>query len=165
MFEIDPGVSMDLQYLLDLEEIKQLRYSFSWALETSTPDDLADLFTEDGWIEVGPWGRMVGRDAIRRGYGRAYRDSEPWTAMHAVTNPRIRISGDEATGTWYLLDCVTTVVESNSLRILGIYDETYRRVDGAWKMTSLTLRFKWSHDIGHVTPDNPMRVLKRDSEG
>ena len=35
---------MDLQYLLDLEEIKQLRYSFSWCLETSAPDELADLF-------------------------------------------------------------------------------------------------------------------------
>ena len=63
---------MDLQYLLDLEEIKQLRYSFSWALETSAPDDLADLFTDDGWIDVGPWGRMDGQDAIRRGYGKVF---------------------------------------------------------------------------------------------
>lgn len=151
---------MDLQYLLDLEEIKQLRYSFSWALETSAPDDLADLFTEDGWIDVGPWGRMNGRDKIRYGYGKAYRDAEPWTAMHAVTNPRIRIDGDEATGTWYLLDCSTMGFEQPP-RVLGIYDETYRRDDGAWKMSSLTLRFKWSDATGHVSPDNAMVALPR----
>lgn len=148
---------MDLQYLLDLEEIKQLRYSFAWGLETSAPDELADLFTEDGWIDVGPWGRMEGQDAIRRGYGRAYRDAPPWMAMHAVTNPRIRIDGDGATGTWYLLDCATAGAQP--LRVLGVYDETYRRVDGTWKMSSLTLRFKWSDEVGHVSEDNPMKTL------
>jgi hypothetical protein len=151
---------MDLQYLLDLEEIKQLRYSFSWALDTSTPDDLADLFTEDGWIDVGPWGRMEGREAIRRGYGRAYREVPPWRAMHAVTNPRIRIDGDQATGTWYLLDLSTVGAHTEPMRVLGIYDETYRREAGGWKMSSMTLRFKWSEDVGHVSDDNPMRTLK-----
>jgi hypothetical protein len=155
---------MDLQYLLDLEEIKQLRYSFSWALETSTPDDLADLFTEDGWIEVGPWGRMNGQASIRRGYGRAYKETPPWRAMHAVTNPRIKITGDEATGTWYLLDCTTLEPGMNPLRVLGVYDETYRRVDGVWKMSSMTLRFKWSDDVGQVSEDNPMRVLSPRAE-
>jgi hypothetical protein len=149
---------MDIQYLLDLEEIKQLRYSFSWALETSAPDDLADLFTEAGVIDVGPWGRMEGRDAIRRGYGRAYREAEPWTAMHAVTNPRIRVNGDDAAGTWYLLDC-TMHGTGNPLQVLGIYDEEYRRVDGTWKIARLTLRFKWSGEVGRITADNPMEVL------
>ena len=151
---------MDLQYLLDLEEIKQLRYSFSWALDTSTPDALADLFTEDGWIDVGPWGRMNGREKIRRGYGRAYKETPVWQAMHAVTNPRIRITGDEATGTWYLLDCTTHGKGQSPLRVMGIYDETYRRVDGAWKMSSMTLRFTWSDEVGHVSDDNPMQMLR-----
>jgi SnoaL-like domain len=154
---------MDLQYLLDLEEIKQLRYSFSWCLDTSTPDDLADLFTDDGVIDVGPWGRMEGQDAIRRGYGRAYRDQPDWGAMHAVTNPRIKIDGDDATGTWYLLDCVT-YGRQNPLRVLGVYDEEYRRVDGVWKMKRLTLRFKWSDDTGRVREDNPMQILSQRSD-
>jgi hypothetical protein len=152
---------MDLQYLLDLEEIRQLRYSFSWALETSAPDELADLFTEVGWIDVGPWGRMEGQETIRRGYGRAYRNAEQWTAMHAVTNPRIRIDGDDATGTWYLLDCTASGAGEPALGILGVYDETYRRVDGAWKISSMTLRFKWSNHLGRITPDTPMTLPPR----
>src|SRR3954451_6847766 len=83
-----------------------------------------------------------------------------WGAMHAVTNPRILIEGDEATGTWYLLDCVTHAQE-NALKVLGVYDETYRRVDGTWRMSSMTLRFNWGENVGHVTPDNPMRILPR----
>jgi SnoaL-like domain len=151
---------MDLQYLLDLEEIKQLRYSFAWCLETSAPEELADLFTTDGVIDVGPWGVMRGQEKIRKGYGRAYRDAEPWTAMHAVTNPRIRINGDAATGTWYLLDHNTkTAPGSTPTVVLGVYDEEYQKVNGEWKIASLTLRFKWSSQVGRVTSDNPMQML------
>ncbi len=57
---------IDIQYLIDLEEIKRLKYRFAWALETSKPHDLADLFTSDGWIDAGPWGRMTSQEKIRR---------------------------------------------------------------------------------------------------
>jgi hypothetical protein len=60
---------------------------------------------------------------------------------------------------WYLLDCVTHG-HGNPLKVLGIYDETYRRVDGRWFMSSMTLRFKWSEEVGHVTEDNPMRIYR-----
>lgn len=149
---------MDLQYLLDLESIKQLRYEFSWCLESSLPDELADLFTADGVVDVGPWGRMVGQDAIRRGYGRAYRDAEPFTAMHAVTNPRIKIDGDKSTGTWYLLDCVLSD-DVSPVKVIAIYDEDYRKIDGQWKIARLTLKFLWSADVGRITPENPMKIL------
>jgi ketosteroid isomerase-like protein len=152
---------MDLQMLLDIEAIKQLRYSFAWCLETSQPDKLADLFTLDGVIEVGPWGRMEGQDAIRRGYGKAYRHGEQFTAMHAVTNPRIFVNGDEATGTWYLLDCSLREKDTPPLQIVGLYDEIYRRVDGEWRIHRLHLKFLWSSHLGHITPDNPMTLPRR----
>jgi len=159
---------MDLQTLLDIEAIKQLRYSFAWCLETSQPDKLADLFTADAVVEVGPWGRMEGQDAIRRGYGRAYRHGEQFTAVHAVTNPRIFVNGDEATGTWYLLDCTLRQKDINPLQIVGLYDEIYRRVDGEWRIHRLHLKFLWSSHVGQITPDNPMtmpRAILRQPEG
>jgi ketosteroid isomerase-like protein len=149
-------MAMDIQTLLDLEEIKQLRYSFAWCLETSQPDALADLFTEDGVIEVGPWGKMVGQDKIRKGYGRAYKDAPPFTAMHAVTNPRIFITGDTAKGGWYLLDCVLR--DKDPLQIIGIYNEDYRRVNGDWKIARMVLQYLWASHIGLVTADNPMTL-------
>jgi ketosteroid isomerase-like protein len=152
---------MDLQELLDRESIKQLRYSFAWFLETSRPDDLADLFTEDGVVEVGPWGRMDGQDAIRRGYGRAYRHGEQFAAVHAVTNPRIFIDGDTATGTWYLLDCTLNEANVAPLQIVGLYDEDYRKVNGEWRIARLTLKYLWSDHTGKVTDDNPMTMPPR----
>jgi SnoaL-like domain len=152
---------MEIQELLDREEIKELRYSFAWYLETSAPDDLADLFTEDGVIEVGPWGRMEGQDKIRRGYGRAYKGQDQFTAVHAVTNPRIRLLDEtHATGTWYLLDMTLGSGDENPLKIVGIYDEEYRKVDGVWKIARLELKFLWSADVGRVTPENPMKMLR-----
>jgi len=151
-------MAMTLQTLLDLEEIKQLRHSFSWYLETSQPDALADLFTTDGVIEVGPWGRMVGQDKIRKGYGRAYAGAPQFGALHAVTNPRIVIDGDTAHGTWYLLDCAMRDRDTAPLQIMGIYDEDYRRVDGDWKMARMDLKFLWSEHLGKITPANPMTM-------
>lgn len=159
---------MDLQTLLDIESIKQLRYTFAWCLETAQPDKLADLFTADGVIEVGPWGKMVGQDAIRKGYGRAYRDGEQFTAVHAVTNPRIFVNGDTATGTWYLLDCSLRDKDVPPLQIVGLYDEDYRRVDGEWRIARLHLKFLWSSHVGRITEDNPMTMpmhILRRAEG
>ena len=151
----------DLQWLLDLEEIKQLRISYTWAMETSAPDELADLFTEDGWIDAGPWGYMKDQAAIRRGFGKAFGNAPTWAAMHVVTNPRIEIDGDTAAGTWYLLDCFTHGVGANPLNILGYYAETYRRLDGVWKISSMKLHFKWSSEQGHIADENPMAVPTR----
>ena len=150
---------MDLQYLLDLEEIKQLRYSFSWALETSAPDDLADLFTEDGVVDTGPWGKMIGQEKIRKGYGRAYKDARPFTALHAVTNPRIEITGDTATGTWYLLDCVLSD-DPSPLKIVALYRDKYRKVHGVWKFAELKLDYRWSAELGRISEENPMKILQ-----
>ncbi len=150
---------MDLQTLLDIEEIKQLRYSFAWCLENAKPDELADLFTNDGIVDVGVWGRMEGQDAIRRGYGRAYAKAETFPSMHAVTNPRIRVDGDRATGTWYLLNCVFGEADTNPLKMVGIYDEDYRREQKGWLISRLHLKFLWSEQFGRITPENPMRML------
>ncbi|MCK9542437.1 MAG: nuclear transport factor 2 family protein [Novosphingobium sp.] len=152
---------MDIQTLLDIEEIKQLRYSFAWSLETSDPDQLADLFTPDGVVDVGPWGRMDGQQAIRKGYGRAYKDMPQFTAMHAVTNPRIRVNGDEATGTWYLLDMSLRDPGIDPLQIVGIYDEIYCRTAAGWRIRHLTLRFLWSSEHGRITEENPMTIPAR----
>jgi len=64
-------------------------------------------------------------------------------------------------GTRHLLDCLTR--GADPLQVLGVYDEQYRRINNTWKISTLTLRFKWSGDTGHITDDNPMKILKRES--
>jgi hypothetical protein len=149
---------LDIATLLAREEIRELRHSFSWNLETSNPDALADLFAADGIIDTGPWGKMVGQDAIRKGYGRAYAGMPHFTAMHVVTNERIRVDGDTAEGTWYLLDLSLRDPDVNPLLLVALYEEQYRKVDGVWKYTWLKLTYLWSAEQGRITADNPMAI-------
>lgn len=152
---------MDIQTLLDKEEIRELKHDFAWYLETSNPDALADLFVADGVIDTGPWGKMEGQDAIRKGYGRAYKGMPQFTAMHAVTNGRIKVRGDEAEGTWYLLDLSLRDANVNPLLLIALYEEEYRKIDGVWKYRSLKLNYLWSAEKGQITADNPMAIPER----
>ncbi|AYJ85486.1 nuclear transport factor 2 family protein (plasmid) [Sphingomonas paeninsulae] len=149
---------MDIETLLAKEEIRELRHSFAWNLETSNPDALADLFCADGIIDTGPWGKMEGQDAIRKGYGRAYRDMPQFTAMHVVTNPRLAVTGNEAEGTWYLLDLTLREAHTNPLLLVALYEEKYRRIDGVWKYSFLKLNYLWSAEKGRITAENPMTI-------
>ncbi|MEY2926136.1 MAG: hypothetical protein RL367_613, partial [Pseudomonadota bacterium] len=106
----------------------------------------------------GPWGKMVGQDAIRKGYGRAYAGLPHFTAMHVVTNDRIRVDGDTAEGTWYLLDLSLRDPQVNPLLLVALYEEQYRKVDGVWKYTWLKLNYLWSAEQGRITPENPMAI-------
>lgn len=155
---------MDLETLLAREEIKDLRHNFAWYLETSNPDALADLFWEDGIIDTGPWGKMVGQDAIRKGYGKAYKGMPTFTALHAVTNPRIIVNGDKAEGTWYLLDHSLREPGVNPLILVALYEETHEKRNGVWKYTSLKLTYKWSAEKGRITEDNPMTMPEASRE-
>ena len=156
---------IDLQYLIDQEEIKQLRHDFAWHLDTSQPDALADLFTEDGFIDAGPWGRMNDRDAIRKGYRKVFLGGPEFGGMHSVTNGRVEIDGDNAKGSWYLLDISCRGEKDDQpIVLLGLYHETYRRTPDGWRMTSMTLQSNWSNWTGQVTPDNPQTTQRRAPE-
>jgi SnoaL-like domain len=142
--------------LKDLEEIRQLKTAFAWNFDGSQPDALADLFTDDAVCEFGPWGSMIGRDDIRRGFRRRLRSGDRFPGIHALTNPIIELNDDEASGQWYLLDLVFGEADVNPLRLIGIYDERYRRVEHTWRITYCSLQVLWSTVSGRVTDERPL---------
>jgi len=147
---------MTATYLADLEEIKELKNSFAWHFDSAAPDALADLFTIDGVCEFGPWGSMSGQDAIRAGFRRRLQSGDRFPGIHALTNPRILIDGESATGKWYLLDLVFGDAATNPLRLIGIYDERYTRVRNKWLIAYCKLEYLWSTASGRVTAEHPM---------
>lgn len=149
---------MDIETLLATEEIRGLRRDFSWYLDTSNPDALADLFWSDGVIDTGPWGRMEGQDAIRAGYGRSYKGMPKFTALHSVTNPRIVVNGDRAEGSWYLLDYSLREANVNPLTIVALYEEEFAKRDGVWKYTFMRLNYLWSAEQGRITAESPLKI-------
>ncbi|MGH7878208.1 MAG: nuclear transport factor 2 family protein, partial [Candidatus Binataceae bacterium] len=82
------------------------------------------------------FGIARGRAAIREKFHEVEGDrpADAPLAIHAVTNPLIHVTGDRASGKWYLLDCIIRPKELRPLRIIARYDEQYARVNGEWKI-------------------------------
>jgi hypothetical protein len=138
--------------LLNIEEIKQVRNLFSHYFDGQDLGPLVDLFTDDAVCEFGPvfGGDWVGKEHIRAKFtaimgepGMAVH-GEPFSVLHAITNPWIRLLDDTtASGRWYLLDIHTAVGVENPLILFGIYDDIYRKVDGRWLIHRTRIDFLW----------------------
>jgi hypothetical protein len=126
-----------IQQLLDLEEIKKLKYKYchyndgGWpAQPVSHQGPSADLFVEDGVWDGRPVAMAEGREAIRKLF--AAFAAVPM-AYHAVTNPIIEIDGDTATGHWHLVGAGIGLTADSSIGIGG-YEDEYVRTPEGWRI-------------------------------
>jgi hypothetical protein len=140
----------------DIEAIKQLKARYFRTLDTKDWDGFRDVFTADpqiGPIENGLPDHLL---ALRPAEARAPVASgtdfdayiertrvfiDPLITTHHGHQPEIEFIGDsEATGIWPMEDVLVWRTEGYRLRGTGHYRETYRKVDGAWKIASFQLR-------------------------
>ena len=136
-----------IEELVESEAIRKLRVRYSHAFDGNRMDELVDLFTDDAVCEFGPayggdWG---GKAEIRARFAKvAERHGPDYGVLHVVTNHDIRfIDAANAHGRAYLLDLRTTEGVENPLILFGIYDDLYRKVDGAWKIHRTRIDFLW----------------------
>ena len=137
-----------------LEAIEEIRELKAWYCahcdDGYRPDALAELFTKDGVIDAGPFGRHEGREAIRRYFAEI--SNSIVFAAHLVTNPIIAVEGPRATGRWRLLVPATMVREGRkeAVWILGDYRDEYVREDGRWRFSNVALEINFiaPHDTG-----------------
>ncbi len=90
----------------------------------------ADCFTADGTFEGGPKLRASGRAELVAFMRRLVARDRP--ARHWANNVVIEGDGDEARTTLYLL-VVNLTEDGPQPAHAGVYHDTLRRVDGAWK--------------------------------
>lgn len=141
-------MSMTIEDIINIEEIKKLRSLYSHYFDAQDLDKLYSLFTEDAKCE---WdedhgGTWDGIESIRSNY-KIWMDKYPgyFIFMHAVTNPWIELTGpDTAEGRWFLLDYNFHNRESmNPLGTIGIYYDCYKKVNNQWKIYKTRLDFLW----------------------
>ncbi|MFV8751964.1 nuclear transport factor 2 family protein [Nannocystaceae bacterium ST9] len=95
---------------------------------------LADLFTDDGVLDLGPFGRYEGRPALLNAFENVLPQGTKWST-HYIVNPLLQIDGHDATGQWYyLIQAVPNVPNAGLIQIFGSYADTYRRTPGGWKI-------------------------------
>ena len=138
-----------LKALLDREEIRNLRTLYAHHLDSNTIDALDEVLSADAVVEV-TVGKMTGIDAIRSGLNDAFklfdRDHQgSYPFLHAIANHWIKLTGpDTAQGRCYLIDFATaSKPDPNPLLLLGLYADTYRRIDGEWRITHTRLEVVW----------------------
>jgi uncharacterized protein (TIGR02246 family) len=130
-----------IQALEDLEAIKQLKYKYALccdrAVNEKDPMPLLDVFTEDAVWDVGGFGVYEGKTAIKETAMAVLTQQIKFT-YHFFSQPMITIDGDTATGKWYLW-ALYTMADGNDMVLAGYEDETYRKVDGEWLISSVKL--------------------------
>jgi hypothetical protein len=123
--------------IADIEAIKQVKYRYLRALDTKHWDDFADTLAEDIKADYGP---SIGAElhfTNRTDLVEYMRTSLGPNVIteHRVTHPEIIVTGDTASGSWYLQDRVI-VAEFNFMLIgAAFYRDQYRRTDDGWKIS------------------------------
>ncbi|MFE2471753.1 nuclear transport factor 2 family protein [Streptomyces mirabilis] len=104
--------------------------AYAQALDAGRVDDLTDLFWPDGVAEIAGVGTYEGQEAIREGY-----------AAFAPTRPQLHLTANTVVTSW-TEDEASAV--SNlaffqrgdagwAVQLVGRYDDTLSRRDGAWR--------------------------------
>jgi len=141
--EID-ALTARVEKLEGTRAIKKLQRAFGFYVDRGLWGEAADLFTENGTIEIGIDGVYVGKARIREYLRRLHGGQEgliygqlnEWVTLQ----PAVFISPDgrHATARWRDLGMLGQYKQHAEWRD-GIYENTYVKEDGIWKIESLHL--------------------------
>ena len=130
---------MEGNSLKEIEEIKKLKARYFRLMDTKCWEEWAELFAEDGMIEVVQKDAEIcwqGRERIVANNSEALRDV---ITVHHGHMPEIDLTGaTTATGIWAMFDFLIfpngTVVKG-----YGHYHEEYVKESGQWRIKSIRL--------------------------
>lgn len=148
----------ELERLLEIERIKQLKYRYFRHLDLKEWDALATLFTEDASSAYGD-GKYAfsGREEIMTFLRDALGRPTMLTAHHGH-HPEIELTGpDTARGTWALWDQVIDVEHGFVIRGAAFYEDAYRKVDGEWRFERTGYRRTYE-EMEPRPADGPVRL-------
>lgn len=103
---------------------------------TAAATSLLSLFTDDGILDLGPFGRYAGKTDLLNAFEHILPASTAWST-HYIVSPIICLGHhDDATGDWYFLIKMVAKTPAHSpvVEIYGGYQDTYQKVGGQWKI-------------------------------
>jgi hypothetical protein len=154
-----------LRTLEDIMEISRLKAAYceavdgGWDRRTHRGEAVASLFVADGVWDAGQvGGRGEGHEGIAKKIDSF--QQIPF-ALHRVSNPDIRINGDEATGKWHVIAYLSQP-DGTPVMFMGTYRDKFVRTPQGWKFKHLggaaasyaSLRDGWG--IGEYYKQNPV---------
>lgn len=140
----------DVQRLMDIEAIKQLKHAYFRCLDTANFDELATLFHPEVTVHfVGgsyEW-RLSGRDEYLASLRQSFHKQA--VGHHNGHHPEIRIeSPTQATGIWYLADHMWILNFNYYTGGTALYWDRYEKLDGRW--TIRETRYERLYELGEA---------------
>lgn len=121
----------------DIDAIKNLMKRYTWSLDSKDWEKLESCFTDDIVFEASDMGRHPGaRNLIEKFQTRVVRVP---IRRHSVYNPYVRVDGDTAEFTAYILNSrMRPRAPGGDFSLAGgYYRNSFRRENGQWKMSAL----------------------------
>ncbi|MFC5952015.1 nuclear transport factor 2 family protein [Pseudonocardia lutea] len=140
------GLRHRVEVLESQDRIRCLRNRFHDYVNTDRWTEIDELFTDDAELDYSYLGRATGRQAIGGFFGRIPEllpaDAGAPFVRQFVHGHSVEVSGDDAGGTSHLL--ATPIYHGRSFLFAGRFTDTYRRVQGTWYFSSVTLDIWYS---------------------
>jgi hypothetical protein len=117
--------------LEEKDSIRELMARYCFYTDSGQSEKYAGLFTEDCEWDGGPFGRCMGRAALRamhQGNG----DSAATQLRHLNTNAVITVDGDEARAVSYVA-VIGVAEQTPTLFFAGAYFDRFVKQDGQWQ--------------------------------
>ena len=164
---IEPGIPLntteggieelrrDLQRLMDIEAIKQLKGAYFRCIDTANFEELATLFHPDVSVHfVGgtyEW-KLQGREEYLASIQKSF--TREAVGHHNGHHPEIQIlSETDATGLWYLTDNMWILNAKFFTTGTAIYFDRYVKLDGRWVIKDT--KYRRIYEINRPLDENP----------
>jgi len=149
------SLQFDVQRLMDIEAIKQLKHAYFRCIDTANMDELGTLFHDDVLVHfIGgtyEW-KLEGRDEYMANIGMSF--SNKSIGHHNGHHPEIQIISDtEATGIWYLADNMWILHHNAFTTGTALYWDRYFKVDGRWLIRET--RYERLYEINESLAEQP----------
>lgn len=144
--------------------VKKLQRAFGYYVDRGLWTDAADLFTDNGTIEIGSDGVYVGKERIREYLKRLHGNQEgliygqlnEWVTLQPAVF--VAADGRSATARWRDHGMLGQYKKHAQWRD-GVYENAYVKENGVWKIRSLHLY------VNFVAPYEKGWVRLKDGEG
>ena len=124
----------DIQRLMDIEAIKQLKHAYFRCVDTCNLEELGTLFHENVQVRFKGGGyewNLNSRQEYVDNIGMAF--SKEAVGHHNAHHPEIQLlSETEATGLWYLADNMWILNHKALTTGTALYWDRYLKMDGKW---------------------------------
>lgn len=145
----------DIQRLMDMEAIRQLKHAYFRCIDTANFEELATLFHEDVSVHfIGgnyEW-KLRGRDEYVASVKKAF--TRQAIGHHNGHQPEIQMLSDsEATGIWYLADHMWILSANYFTTGTALYWDRYCKVDGSWKIKET--RYERIYEMSQLLEEAP----------